>query len=147
MANIIPIIVSVVILSFPIPSEMPIVGSRQALKEAVVHVAEAATAPKNEESTDIIRSMWVTAYSSTPDQTDDTPFITAMGTAVRDGIVATNMLPFGTKVKIPKLFGDKVFIVEDRMHPRKKNFLDIWVSSTEAALRIGINKLDVVILN
>jgi len=45
----------------------------------------------------------ITAYSSTVDQTDDTPFITANGSFVRDGIVANNMLPFGTKIKIPEL--------------------------------------------
>ncbi|HNY97834.1 MAG TPA: hypothetical protein PKM84_01795, partial [Candidatus Pacearchaeota archaeon] len=32
----------------------------------------------------------VTAYSSTPDQCDDTPFVTAAGNQVRDGIVAAN---------------------------------------------------------
>ena len=34
----------------------------------------------------------ITAYSSTPDQTDSTPFITAYNTFVRDGIVAANFL-------------------------------------------------------
>ena len=59
-----------------------------------------------------------TAYSSTPDQTDATPFITAWNTRVRDGILAANFLPFGTLVKIPEVFGDKIFVVEDRMHQR-----------------------------
>ena len=39
--------------------------------------------------------VWLTAYSSSVDETDDTPFITASGKHVRDGIVATNFLPFG----------------------------------------------------
>ena len=52
----------------------------------------------------------VTAYSSTPDQTDATPFITANGTTVHDGIIAANWLKFGTRVRIPDMFGDKVFI-------------------------------------
>ena len=43
----------------------------------------------------------ITAYSSTPCQTDDTPYITAAGTSVRDGIVANNYLSFGTKIRIP----------------------------------------------
>src|SRR3989344_3213041 len=59
-----------------------------------------------------------TAYSSTPDQTDDTPFITAKGTTVRDGIIAANFLPFGTRIKIPDIYGDKIFVVEDRMNRR-----------------------------
>lgn len=90
---------------------------------------------------------WITAYSSTPEETDDTPFITAANTNVRDGIVATNMFPFGTKIKIPKLFGDKIFIVEDKMHRRKKNFIDIWMPSKEQAKEFGIIFTDVIVLN
>jgi len=90
--------------------------------------------------------VWVTAYSSSPDETDDTPFITALGTQVRDGIVATNLLPFGTKLKIPALFGEKVFVVEDRMHRRKKNIIDIWMPSKAEALRFGASYTDVVIV-
>src|SRR5438128_8379875 len=40
-----------------------------------------------------------TAYSSTRDQTDASPFVTASGTRVRDGIIAINGLKFGTKVR------------------------------------------------
>lgn len=82
--------------------------------------------------------MVVTAYSSTPEQTDDTPFITASNTHVRDGIVANNMLPFGSKIRIPELYGDKVFIVEDRMHQRKgKYHLDIWFPEYSQAKNFG----------
>lgn len=94
-----------------------------------------------------VLKLWITAYSSTPEETDDTPFVTALGTEVRDGVIATNLLPFKTKVKIPSLFGDKIFIVEDRMHRRKENFLDIWMSSKEAAENFGINFAEVVVLN
>jgi len=91
-------------------------------------------------------ALWVTAYSSTPEETDDTPFITAKGTEVRDGVIAINSLPFGTRVKIPKLFGDKIFVVEDRMHRRKENFLDVWMPSKQAAEDFGINYTEVVVL-
>ena len=93
-----------------------------------------------------VRNMWVTAYSSEPEQTDDTPFITASGTRVRDGIVATNELPIGTKVRIPAIYGDKIFIVEDRMHQRMKNKIDIWMTTREQALRFGIKKAEIVVL-
>src|SRR3990167_4180168 len=46
-----------------------------------------------------------TAYSSTPDQTDGSPFITANGLYVYDGLIAANFLPFGTRVKIPDHYG------------------------------------------
>src|SRR5258708_6536739 len=69
----------------------------------------AAIAPPKELKTYKVR---VTAYSSTPDQTDDTPFITASGYHVHDGVIAANFLPFGTKLTIPSVFGDKIFTVE-----------------------------------
>lgn len=88
----------------------------------------------------------VTGYSSSHDETDDDPFITASGETVRDGIVATNLLPFGTKVRIPKEFGDKVFIVEDRMHRRFSNRVDIWFPSKSEAWKFGKKSLEIEIL-
>jgi len=108
-------------------------------------VAQMATVKELAQSE--ILKLWITAYSSTPEETDDTPFVTALGTEVRDGVIATNLLPFGTKVRIPSLFGDKIFVVEDRMHRRKENFLDIWMPSKEAAQTFGINFAEVVVLN
>lgn len=88
----------------------------------------------------------VTAYSSDEDQTDSTPFITASGERVRDGIVAANFLPFGTKIKIPKLFGDKVFVVKDRMAKRFSDRVDVWVHDRIAAQRIGLQNAEIIVL-
>ncbi len=88
-----------------------------------------------------------TAYSSTPDQTDDTPFITASNKYVRDGIIANNMLPFGTKIRIPDLYGEKVFVVEDRMNKRKSNYhIDIWFPTRELALKFGVKTIEIEVL-
>ena len=87
----------------------------------------------------ISQKVTVTAYSSTPDQTDDTPFITASGKVVSDGIVASNFLTFGTKLRFPQLFGNKIFVVEDRMHQRySSNRVDIWFPDRESAENFGI---------
>lgn len=81
----------------------------------------------------------LTAYSSTVQETDTTPFITANGSYVHDGVIANNMLPFGTKVKIPSLYGDKIFLVEDRMHWRKSDYhFDIWLPSHVQAEQFGV---------
>jgi len=88
----------------------------------------------------------VTAYSSTPDQTDDSPFITAMGSTVRDGIVACNFLKFGTKVRLPEIYGDKVFVVEDRMAKKNSHKLDVWMETREQALQFGVKRLTLEIL-
>lgn len=89
---------------------------------------------------------WVTAYSSTVDQTDNTPFETAMGTKVRRGIVATNLLPLGTRIQIPSVFGKKIFTVEDRMHRRKDRHVDIWMPTRKAAKRFGKKRAQIVVL-
>lgn len=97
----------------------------------------------------IIVKVWITAYSSTPEQTKSygSPFITASNKHVQDGFVAANFLPFGTKIQIPSLFGDKIFTVEDRMSRTHNNFVDIWMPHTQAAIDFGINHTEIVILN
>jgi 3D (Asp-Asp-Asp) domain-containing protein len=80
----------------------------------------------------------MTAYTSRPEETDSTPFITADGSHVRDGIVAANFLPFGTKVRIPELFGDKIFEVHDRMNKRYPYKMDFWMEDYGEAIRFGV---------
>ena len=88
----------------------------------------------------VVGRMWlfVTAYSSTVDQTDSTPFITASGTRVRDGIIAANFLPIGAKVRFPNIYGDKLFVVEDRMNSRYYYRADIWMPSRWEAKQFGL---------
>lgn len=88
----------------------------------------------------------VTGYSSTPDQTDDDPFITASGKYVGEGIIAANFLPFGTKVRFPERFGNQVFVVEDRMNKRFYNRADIWFETREEAQNFGVQSLKIEIL-
>ena len=88
-----------------------------------------------------------TAYSSTPEQTDSDPFITAAGTQVRDGIVANNLFPMGTKIRLPELYGDKIFIIEDRMNSRKGYYhIDIWFPSYWEAKNFGAKRTYIEVL-
>lgn len=88
-----------------------------------------------------------TAYSSTPDQTDDSPFLSANGTYVYDGMIAANFLPFGTLVRFPDTFGDKIFRVDDRMNARYGNGrLDIWMTSRGAAKKFGVKRMKMEIV-
>lgn len=81
----------------------------------------------------------VTAYSSSVWETDDTPYLTAANTLTRDGVVASNLLPFGTKIRIPGLFGEKIFAVEDRMNQRIGDFqIDIWFPTAWEAKQFGV---------
>ncbi len=90
--------------------------------------------------------MYVTAYSSSVDETDSTPHVTASGTRTRDGVVASNIFPFGTRVKIPELFGEKILVVEDRMHRRFTDRMDVWMPSKWSALRFGKQRTAVEIV-
>lgn len=85
----------------------------------------------------------LTAYSSTPNQTDDTPFITANGKRVYDGLIAANWLPFGTRVKLPELFGDKIFTINDRMHQRfGRGRADLWLDlPLEQVKAFGVKRI------
>jgi 3D (Asp-Asp-Asp) domain-containing protein len=89
----------------------------------------------------------ITAYSSTPSQTDDTPFLTAAGTLVREGIVANNYLAFGTEIRIPEIYGDRIFVVEDRMSDRKGYYhVDVWLPDYDQALAFGAKRTHIEIL-
>ena len=92
----------------------------------------------------------MTAYNSDPRQTDDTPCITANGFNVCEhGIedtIAANFLKFGTKVQIPELFGDRIFVVRDRMNKRYPDRVDIWFKNYDDAIKFGIRVATIVIV-
>lgn len=127
-------------------SELKLEPNKPKPVKSAVKVPKATTAASSKTGTS---SKWVTvtAYSSTVDQCDSNPFVTASGTHVRDGIIATNLLAFGTKVKFPSLYGDKVFTVEDRMNQRYSNHADIWFETREQAKQFGVKKLEMVIVS
>lgn len=109
--------------------------------------SSAALLNQNPVSISVTETRTITAYSCTDVQCGPIPLTTASGQHVRDGIVAANWLPFGTKIKIPELFGDKVFVVEDRTAPRYGNRVDIWFPSTTEAVQFGIHRTTVEILD
>lgn len=102
--------------------------------------------PKNIPKGDIV----LTAYSSTKDQTDSSPCITATGFNVckhnKENIIAANFLPFGTKVRIPELYGDKVFVVQDRMNKRYSSRVDIWMKTRSKAKNFGVKRAKIEVV-
>jgi 3D (Asp-Asp-Asp) domain-containing protein len=93
----------------------------------------------------------VTAYNSEVAQCDSTPCITANGFNVCEhnieDTIATNVLKFGTKVRIPELFGDRVFVVRDRMNPRYEYRIDVWMKKKSHAKMLGLKYVEVEVLN
>lgn len=92
----------------------------------------------------VVRAV-ITAYTSSVEETDSDPFTAASGKKVYDGMLAANWLPFGTKIKIPSLYGDKVFTVHDRMNARYGyGRLDIWLNTSRAeARKFGVKRVAV----
>jgi len=86
-----------------------------------------------------------TAYTSTVAECDSDPFTTASGAKTADGVIAANGFAFGTRIRIPDYFGDKVFIVLDRMG-RGGNRIDIWMSNRHDALEWGVRNIRIEVL-
>ncbi len=83
--------------------------------------------------------MQASAYNSLPEQTDGSPYKTAIGSMTRFGVVASNYFPIGTRFRIPDYFGDQEFRVEDRMNTRYNGvkLFDIWMEEKADAKQFG----------
>lgn len=106
-----------------------------------------------------------TAYNSLESQTNAQPFITATGERTRWGIIAVSRdllgtdLPYGSLVRLRDLGnfhtgrgagayqslldGTEVFIVEDTMHPRKTQQIDLWFADYASAVNWGVRRIEV----
>lgn len=127
-----------------VASESISLSNEQVYEKATEAPEAIAKAPATEVSHTL--TVELSAYTSTPEETDDTPFITASGSRTRHGIVATNILPFGTKIQIPEYYGDEVFVVEDRMNRRYQENVDIWMAEKGPALKFGRREGTIVVL-
>jgi len=109
-----------------------------------------------------------TGYNSLVDQTDTTPFITSTGQHTRFGIIAVSPdllsadLPYGSLVRITDLGnyytgrgygryqslldGQGLFVVEDTMHYRKRDQIDIWFGDYASAVNWGVRKVRVEVI-
>ena len=92
----------------------------------------------------------ITAYCSCHKCCNKIDGITASGLPARDGYVACNWLPFGTKVNIE---GMGVYSVQDRgarsLFGSKKNHikhLDVWFPSHKEARNFGVQYKKVEVL-
>jgi len=114
---------------------------------ATIH-GQALVQTTNPDTPVVVDQRWVivTGYSSTEDQSDSTPFITASGSRVNDGTVACNFLRFGTRVRFPDIYGDKIFVVKDRMALKNSHKIDVWFTSRGEAIQFGVRQLRVEVL-
>ena len=109
-----------------------------------------------------------TAYNSLASQTDSTPDITATGARTRFGIVAVSRdvlsddIPYGSLIRIRDLGnyytgrgagryqslldGQGLFIVEDTMHARKRQQVDVWFEALSSANSWGVRRVEVEVI-
>jgi len=84
------------------------------------------------------------SYSSSVEETDSSPFVTASQQKVRKGIVANNCYEYGTLVKIK----GQIYEVQDRMNKRYDcDSWDIWQETKQEALNWGKKTLTIEIIN
>lgn len=130
--------------------EIVVISAKENNKIAVKTATDVLASAKKM-SARVNAERYISAYNSEAAQCDSTPCVTANGFNVCEyGVedtIAANFLKFGTKVKIPELFGDKVFVVRDRMHPRYANRVDIWMKDKADAKQFGVKlaKVEVVL--
>lgn len=109
-----------------------------------------------------------TGYNSMASQTDGSPNVTATGTRTRFGVLAVSRdllggdLPYGSLVRLTDLGGyydgrgagrfqpvlDRggLFIVEDTMHARKREQVDVWFGDYASAVNWGVRQVEVQVV-
>ncbi len=109
-----------------------------------------------------------TGYNSVTAQTDPTPNLTATGERTHFGVIAVSRdllprdLPYGSLVRVTDLGNfysgrglgkfqsvldnQGLFVVEDTMHQRKRNQVDIWFGDYASAVNWGVRKVRVEVV-
>jgi len=138
-----------VINSIDITNTETVVSTTTVLIEPTVTPTSASTTPAEAKVKNTSIHV-ITAYNSEVGQTDDSPCITANGFDVcknnKEDTIAANFLKFGTKVKIPDLYGDRVFVVRDRMNTKHPTRVDIWMKDRTSALKFGVKTAKIQVL-
>ncbi|MFC6617105.1 3D domain-containing protein [Deinococcus radiophilus] len=63
------------------------------------------------------------------------------------------LFPYGTRLRIQDLSGNhpyvngRIFVVEDTMHARKTNQVDVWMPSRSQAMNWGVRRVRVTVVN
>jgi len=160
-------------LAFSAPKDAP---PEPLLALAITPVVELRDAPSEARPTEPVVvgpianpvfTVRATAYNSLESQTNSQPFITATGRRTDWGIIAVSRdllggdLPYGTLVRLrdlgafhtgrgpgayQTLLDATLFVVEDTMHPRKRQQVDLWFADYASAVAWGVRRLEVEVV-
>ncbi len=100
---------------------------------------------KQDNLSQYVMTVTVTAYSPSVDETDSTPHTTASNRRVRDGICALSRdiekefdLKFGDMIYLYFKEGIEICEFQDRMNLRIRKTVDLFIWWKRAALRFGV---------
>ncbi|MFN3267610.1 MAG: 3D domain-containing protein, partial [Deinococcales bacterium] len=155
----------------PKPAPKPVAAAPKPAPKPVAAAPKPAPKPSNASRVASSRSLLTivaksTAYNSHVSQTDSTPFVTATGARTRFGVVALSRdllrrIPYGSIVRIEdmgnwangrgrgkysRMLSGVNFIVEDTMHPRKRNTVDVWMPTRRDAIQWGARQIRVTVI-
>lgn len=166
------VVVAALITAFSVPKQdglsLVIQPAVELREEPVAEVRDAAPHAEVGPIANPRFTLRATGYNSLASQTDDTPHITATGTRTRFGIIAVSRdllddeIPYGSLVRIRDLGnyysgrgagrfaalleGQDLFIVEDTMHARKRQQVDVWFGDYGHALDWGVRRVEVEVV-
>ena len=163
------LVLAVLITAFSAPPKTEKVVSLS-LVPGVTVLADARTVSRNSQVGPVatpVFTLKATAYNSLESQTDATPNITATGATTRFGIIAVSRdlldadIPYGSLVRLKDLGGyyngrgagrfqdlldEQVFVVEDTMHERKRQQVDVWFPRLSDAVTWGVRQVEVEVV-
>lgn len=167
------LVLAALITAFSAPRSEPVVEVPLEFTPIAVVLSSAREVPKLQAAVQgpVANPRYVlraTGYNSLESQTDSTPFITATGTRTRFGVVAVSRdllgadLPYGSLVRIrdlgayhtgngvgafqSMLDSQQLFVVEDTMHARKNQQIDVWFERYDTAVNWGVRKVEVEVV-
>lgn len=147
-------------LALPVTPRLDLLAEARTRSQAPAPLAGPVATPSH-----VVRA---TAYNSMESQTNAQPHVTATGTRTRWGIIAVSRdllgfdLPYGSLVRLHDLGnyhngrgfgayqtlldGTALFVVEDTMHPRKTNQIDLWFADYASAVNWGVRRVEVEVV-
>ena len=164
------LVITALITAFSAPREEPIEPLSLALSPTAIVldrpvVSEQLFSVKVGPTANPRYTLRATGYNSAVNQTDSTPFITATGARTAFGIVAVSRdllgdeFPYGSLVRLRDLGSyytgrgagafqtlldqQGLFIVEDTMHARKTQQVDVWFPEYATAVQWGVRHIEV----
>lgn len=164
------LVIAALITAFSLPERdgLPLAITPSAHVLEIPRVAEPPSLTEHGPIANPSFTVRATGYNSFAGQTDASPHVTATGAVTRTGIIAVSRdlladdIPYGSLVRIRDLGNfyngrnagrfqslldsQGLFVVEDTMHARKTNQVDVWFADYASAVNWGVRTVEVTVV-